>query len=439
MKKNDFKETEIGKIPDDWDVVMLSDISEKVTDGSHFSPKEVKDGKKIIATVKDMQYSGFSFDTCKRISDEAFDSLVKNGCSPEKGDILISKDGANCLDIIFVYNQDEKIVLLSSIAIVRLKKGFNSQFYRYYLLSPIAQKIMKDGFVSGSAIPRVILKNFKRVPVPRLPDIKTQNSIATLLTSLDSMIELNHKMNQNLEQIEQTLFKHWFVNFEFPNEQGKPYKSSGGKMVDSELGKIPEGWKIKTIQDVVESKGGTTPSTSNKEYWENGQISWCTPKDLSRLELPILLETERKITKSGLSCISSGLLPPGVVLLSSRAPIGYLAISQIPVSINQGFIAIICNKGVSNYYMLFWAKQNMGQIKNMAHGTTFEEINKASFRSMNIVLPPQAILNEFDRLIHNLYLKMVKNEEETHHIIDIRDSLLPKLMSGEIRVRVDAA
>ncbi len=190
-----LKETEIGMIPDNWGVSTLDEISLKVTDGSHFSPKESATGDKIIATVKDMEYNQFSFKNCKRISDEDFNLLVKSGCCPEIGDILISKDGANCLDLIFVYNQDMKIVLLSSIAIVKLKKGFNPQFYRYFLLSPVAQKIMREGYVSGSAIPRVILKDFKKVPIPILPNIETQNKIADILNSLDNKIALNRQMN----------------------------------------------------------------------------------------------------------------------------------------------------------------------------------------------------------------------------------------------------
>lgn len=161
-----LKETKIGKIQSDWNTVPLSEISQLITDGSHFSPKEITKGNHIIATVKDMTYSGFNFDNCKKISDEDFQTLLRNGCSPENGDILISKDGANCLDLIFVYNQKKQIVLLSSIAIVRLKSEFDPHFYRYSLLSPNIQKLMREGFKSGSAIPRVVLKDFRKVSVP---------------------------------------------------------------------------------------------------------------------------------------------------------------------------------------------------------------------------------------------------------------------------------
>src|SRR2546427_2545183 len=189
--ETESRQTEVGTVPEEWGVGTLEDISLEITDGSHFSPRETPEGDQIIATVKDMRYNGFSFDGCKRILSEDFDRLVRDGCSPRKGDILISKDGANCLDLIFVYDREEAIVVLSSIAIVRLKPGFDPQFYRYFLLSPIAQEIMRGGYVTGSAIPRVVLKDLKKVPVP-IPPAATQRGIARILHALDAKIELIH-------------------------------------------------------------------------------------------------------------------------------------------------------------------------------------------------------------------------------------------------------
>lgn len=431
-----FKETEIGKIPEDWEIISLEQASELLTDGSHFSPKEDPEGDCFIATVKDMGEFEFDLVACKRISRTVFDKLAKANCKPEKGDVLFSKDGT--MGLCFVYSQDAPLVLLSSIAIIRPTKEFDSYFLKYHLSNPKILDLIISGHSSGSALPRLTLTNLKGVPILK-PPLAEQRAIAKILSNLDAKIKLNRQMNATLEKMAEALFKHWFVDFEFPNEQGKPYKSSGGKMVESELGLIPEGWGVKTIGEVVEVKGGSTPSTTNAEYWENGQIYWCTPKDLSHLSFPVLLETERKISDKGLSVISSGLLPEGTLLLSSRAPIGYLAISEIPVAINQGFIAINCNKGVSNYYMLFWVKQNMAAIKNKAHGTTFEEINKASFRSINIVLPKRDILKAYDKIIQNLYLQLAENERESLNLSKIRDSLLPKLMSGKIRAETEVS
>ena len=266
------------------------------------------------------------------------------------------------------------------------------------------------------------------------PELSEQRSIAKILSDLDAKIELNNKMNKTLEAIGQALFKRWFVDFEFPNEQGKPYKSSGGKMVESELGMIPNNWRITTMDDEFIIRGGSTPSTERKEYW-NGDINWCTPKDLSSLNFPVLLKTERKITKEGLNSISSGILPRGTLLLSSRAPIGYLAISQVETAINQGFIGIICTKEIYNLFLLSWLQINMNLIKSMANGSTFQEINKSNFRKIEIIAPDKAILNKFYLFMRSLFNKIVINERESENLAQIRDSLLPKLMSGEIRLR----
>jgi len=239
-------------------------------------------------------------------------------------------------------------------------------------------------------------------------------------------------MNKTLEKLAQAIFKRWFIDFEFPNEEGEPYKSSGGKMVESgiDFGRIPDGWKLLEMGSQVMVKGGTTPSTKNAEYWDNGNITWCTPKDLSKLLSPVLLYTERKITKKGLAMISSGLLPKGTLLLSSRAPIGYVAIANIPVSINQGL-------NISNYFLLFWIKENLEIIKNMANGSTFQEINKSSFKKIELLVPQSWVLACFDSILENIYRKIVQNEIESLSLSQIRDSLLPRLMSGKIRVNYD--
>jgi type I restriction enzyme S subunit len=204
---------------------------------------------------------------------------------------------------------------------------------------------------------------------------------------------------------------------------------------ESSLGLIPKGWKVSTIGESVKIVGGSTPSTKNPDYWEGGTIHWTTPKDLSSLSTPVLLNTERKITELGLKQISSGLLPKGTLLLSSRAPIGYLAISEIPVAINQGYIGMICDKGLPNYYILNWTRENIATIIGRANGTTFLEISKSNFRPIELVIPDIKILDVFIKQVERLYQMIVNNLQESHTLATLRDTLLPKLMSGEIRVK----
>jgi type I restriction enzyme, S subunit len=258
-----------------------------------------------------------------------------------------------------------------------------------------------------------------------LPPLAEQKRIAALLGSLDDLIELNREMNQILEEMAQAIFKSWFIDFD-----GVPEED----LVESELGLIPRGWEVKTINDVVKIVGGSTPSTKVNAYWEGGEIYWTTPKDLSSLSVPVLSDTARKITSQGLEKISSGLLPEGTLLMSSRAPVGYLAINTIPVAINQGYIAMLSGGEVSPLWLLYWSHANMDHIKSRAGGSTFAEISKRNFRTINVLKPPQALLDEFETQVSGLRSIVVNNTQQSQILSELRDTLLPKLISGELRI-----
>jgi type I restriction enzyme S subunit len=271
-----------------------------------------------------------------------------------------------------------------------------------------------------------------------IPPIEEQKVIAKIFSSLDGKIELNRRMNATLEAIVRALFKAWFVNFEpvHANRENRTSESVSpdvAKLFPNEFENgIPKGWRIRKIREILEAKGGATPSTKNSNFW-NGDRYWATPKDLSNLASPVLLNTERKITDEGVKQISSGILPSGTLLLSSRAPIGYVAISQIPVSINQGFIAIQA-KELSNLYMLYWLMQHMEIVKNRANGSTFQEISKSSFREIELIVPDNSTLKLFDEKVASVFERIVSNEKETLRLEQIRNSLLPRLISGKIPV-----
>lgn len=179
--------------------------------------------------------------------------------------------------------------------------------------------------------------------------------------------------------------------------------------------------------------GGGTPSTAEPKYWEGGSHHWTTPEDFSSLQSPILLDTSRKITDAGIAKISSGLLPAGTLLLSSRAPVGYLAIAAMPVAINQGFIAIKCNERASNFFMLNWCQSNMAEIESRATGTTFAEISKQNFRPIPLILPSKELMATFTK-VSPLYARITANLQQSRTLAALRDTLLPRLLSGELRV-----
>ena len=448
----------------------LDQICKKITDGSHQSPKEDPTGYPMVS-VKDMTEFGFDLSKAKHISKNDFEKLVKQGCKPEVDDILIAKDGSVMKHIFRVRNADN-IVLLSSIAILRPNKEIvYPDFLVYSLKNNRVKEDILNNYVSGSGVPRIVLKDFKKVELD-IPNLNLQINISKKLRSLDDKIQLNTQINQTLEQIAQALFKSWFVDFD-PVRAKVQALSDGLNLEQSELaamqaisGKTPEeltalsqtqpdryaelaetakafpcefggdgvpmGWNISIIGQEVETVGGATPSTKEEKFWNNGEIAWTTPKDLSSATSPVLLKTERKITESGLKKISSGLLSIGTVLLSSRAPVGYLSLAQIPVAINQGYIAIKCNKSLNNYYMLQWCKENLEEIKGRASGTTFLEISKTTFRQIPIIVPDGNILSLFEKQCSSIYQSITVNTKENIYLEKTRDLLLPRLLNGEI-------
>jgi type I restriction enzyme S subunit len=266
-----------------------------------------------------------------------------------------------------------------------------------------------------------------------------QDAIASILGALDDKIELNRRMNETLEAMARAIFQDWFVTFgptRAKMEGRPPYLvpdlwSLFPDRLDAE-GK-PEGWCASTIGEEVTVVGGTTPSTKEPAFW-NGDLHWATPKDLSSLAVPVLLDTERRITAKGLSQIGSGLLPVGSVLLSSRAPIGYLAVNLVPTAINQGFIGMVCERRLSNMFVWLWTKANMEVILQKANGSTFQEISKSNFRPIPVVVPGTAVLGAFEASVRPLWDRLCANVREQEALAATRDLLLPRLMSGELRV-----
>jgi type I restriction enzyme S subunit len=328
----------------------------------------------------------------------------------EPGDLLFARQslvlaGAGKCSI-FV-GDDEAVTYEGHIIRARIdKKLAEPLFYYYFFNSPIGRQTI-ESIVEQVAAAGIRGSDLAKLNVP-YPPLLEQRAIAGILGVLDDKIELNQRMNETLEAMARAVFQEMMKDGSFEE---------------------------RTIGEIVSVVGGSTPSTKNPDFWENGEIHWATPKDLSPLQSPILLDTNSCITDLGLREISSGLLPIGTVLLSSRAPIGYLAITEISVAINQGFIAIKCPEDISKYFILNWLKENMDTIKGRANGTTFLEISKSNFRPMKISVPSQKEMKTFDLLVGPLYQKIVTNLKESRTLASLRDSLLPKLMSGEVRVK----
>jgi len=367
--------------------------------------------------------------------------------------------------------------------------------FLYYLMKTKVDFLKSIG--TGTTFAEISGKVLKGVEV-LLPPLSEQKAIAHILGTLDDKIELNRRMNETLEGMAQALFKSWFVDFdpvidnillsslkEYPSPSlsqrerdtdSSTVGRSGGEgsknrffagipeefleraktrykaLIDGtanrevakdfpnsfqeteEMGWIPEGWEVSTIGEEVDSVGGTTPSSKNYKFWDDGDIYWTTPKDLSNQSSKVLLDTARKITKDGLQKISSGLLPVDTVLMSSRAPVGYLALAKVPLAINQGYIAMKCSKKLTPEYVIQWTDSVMDDIKQRAGGTTFAEISKKSFRVIPVIVPDEETIKVYSKTVKEFYDKITENILETNQLESLRDTLLPKLISGELRI-----
>jgi type I restriction enzyme S subunit len=437
--KTKFKQTEIGKSPElgtagEWRQARLAEICVHSAFGPRFSGElYAPDGNVATLRTTDISEDGrieYATMPLARLDLSKFQQHLLH-----EDDLVVTRTGRVGTTAVF---DGFRLPVLAGAFLIRFRLNrelAEPHFYRYYFNSPEGRALITS-VATGSVQQNLNITSLHGLVIP-VPPLREQRAIAHILCTLDDKIELNHQMNKTLEAIGQAIFKHWFIDFEFPNEEGKPYKSSRGELVASELGLIPAGWRISNVGKEVQIGGGSTPDTSEPRYWDDGNSHWTTPKDLANLSGPILLDTARKITELGLSVIGGRLYPKGTLLLSSRAPIGYLAISEVPTAVNQGIIAIVPDKTVSNYYMLAWCRANIEEIKNRANGTTFLEISKSDFREMSIIIPPQNLMNHFSPISRSIYSLIHFNTKESVALQEIRDSLLPKLVSGKKRVPVE--
>lgn len=270
-----------------------------------------------------------------------------------------------------------------------------------------------------------------------LPEYKEQVKIGDMLYLMEQKIQLNKSICFELESMAKTLYDYWFVQFDFPDENGRPYRASGGEMVwNPQLKReIPKGWEAGTIGQIGSVISGGTPTTTREDYYCNHGIAWITPNDLSKNEDKMFISHgERDITQSGLDNSSAVLMPKHSVLLSTRAPIGYLAISSNEICTNQGFKSIVPNAGYHEYFIYYLIKRNVPAIAQQGVGTTFKEVSKDTLSNFAVPLPPKSLVNNFAEKVTPLCEKRCILEEENHELKRVRDWLLPMLMNGQARV-----
>ena len=234
----------------------------------------------------------------------------------------------------------------------------------------------------------------------------------------------NRRRNDNLEQQAQALYKSWFIDFE-------PFKD--GDFVDSELGLIPEGWRVGEFSEICDIIGGGTPSKNRADFYCQNGIAWLTPKDLSVSKAKFTAKGAEDITSEGYNNSSAKLMPRGTVLFSSRAPIGYITIAKNEISTNQGFKSAV-PRVAGTGYLYYYLKSNISTIESKASGSTFKEASGALMKSLEVLIPPTKIFNDFEKEIDAIFRKQESLDDEIINLTTLRDTLLPKLMSGELKI-----
>ena len=307
----------------------------------------------------------------------------------------------------------------------------------FYLYSYLSQLDLSN-LDSGSTLPSMTKSAYESIVV-KLPDLKIQKAVATILFNIRKKLEINNQINQELEAMAKTLYDYWFVQFDFPDQNGNPYKSSGGKMVyHPELKReIPEGWGVEKLENLGTIVGGSTPTKSISDNFTKGGegYSWITPNDLSNNKGNKFIKNgEIDVTVRGLKDAGLKLYPEGTVLMSSRAPVGYLAISTKEITTNQGFKSFIPDKKYGKNYIYYTLQNNLKVIEQHASGSTFKEISATVLKDITIIQPNLDIVKKFEEKVSSINSYIKVNEEQKQELTQVRDWLLPMLMNGQVKV-----
>jgi type I restriction enzyme S subunit len=385
--------------------------------------KEYKLGELIITNAltinkkypyTEIQYLDTGSITCNKIESYQYynieDAPSRAKRLVKEEDIIYSLVRPNQLHYGFIKFPQKNLVVSTGFVTITCKKEIlNPKFLYYYLTqNSVIEYLHTIAEASTSAYPSLKPIDIENLDI-EIPSLEEQKRITSILSSLDEKIDLLHQENKTLEAMAETLFRKWFIE------------------------EVKEDWKEGTLDDILSVKGGTTPSTKEPKYWD-GNIPWTSPKDVTTLNGIYLFDTERKITQEGLKQISSGLLSAGTLLMSSRAPVGVLAYAEVPLAINQGYIAIIDDKGYAKEFIYLWLKANMDMVHSYANGSTFMEISKSAFKSLGLLIPPKHIVDEFCDRIKPIFEKIKINELQIRTINKTKDNILPKLMSNEIKI-----
>lgn len=315
--------------------------------------------------------------------------------------------------------------------ILSTKEGYDID-YIYYALKLELKRLREQS--QGSQTKFLTMPILTGIRLRNLT-LNEQTAISGVLKAIDAKIDCNNHINAELESMAKTLYDYWFVQFDFPDTNGKPYKSSGGKMIynDALKREIPEAWKNGSLDDLGKIVGGSTPSTNNPMNFTTFGTPWITPNDLSDNQgNKFITRGAQDVSNEGIKNASLKKYPIGTVLLSSRAPIGYMAIARTELTTNQGFKSFIPSHGYSTEFIYYSIKNSMKAITQYASGSTFKEISASVLKTVKVSLPDIETIRHFTETVKPIFLRQDNLEQENQYLKELRDWLLPMLMNGQV-------
>ncbi|QUX95669.1 restriction endonuclease subunit S [Marinomonas sp. CT5] len=373
------------------------------------------------------------------ITREKADEL--RSCNVYKNDLVFPHRGS--IGEVGIIQADERYVLSSSMMKLSCDTDkVNPEFLYYFFKSRLGKhELLKNASQVGTPGIGQPLTSLKAIEL-RLPPLYVQNYVAETLSSINKKIDANNSLNNTLEEMARAIFKSWFVDFDPVKAKMNGQQPVGmdeataalfpEKLVESELGLIPEGWKLNTLSNLIQLTGGGTPKRSEETYW-NGSIPWFSVKDVPSGSNVFVVDTEERITELGLQKSSTKLLPKGTTIITARGTVGKLALIGSDMCMNQSCYGIR-GKDVGDYFNYFNLKEAVSTLQQNTHGAVFDTITTKTFDTYTIAFSGIELANKFDVIVSPFLQKIESNVRENIELSILRDTLLPKLLSGEVKL-----
>jgi type I restriction enzyme S subunit len=402
---------------------ILNSICEFIIDCEHKTAPIQEEGYPSIRTPN-IGRGRLILEGVNRVSEETY-KLWTQRAIPGEGDLILAREAP--VGNVAIIPKNLQVCLGQRTVLIRPDKSKIDPNYLVYLLLGDEVQGKIQSLTGGATVAHLNMVEIRKMELPTLPSLPTQQKIGTILSAYDDLIENNTRRIKILEEMAQMVYREWFVNFHFPRHEGV-------RLVESELGLVPEGWKVKTVEETFEISGGGTPSTKVPEYWESGTINWYSPVDLTASGTMFMEYSGNQINELGLKKSSAKIFPPYSVMMTSRATLGVISINTTDACTNQGFITCIPNEQFPLYTLYHWLKENVEMFISLGTGSTFKEITKGVFKTIQLVVPTPDVVSQFEKTTQPLALQILNLQRKNANLHRTRDLLLPKLISGEFDV-----